>query len=237
MSDEFREIQTSNPEVENMLDVFSNDVKKESYSNFSNGCKGNISYECVRKSLNQVSDALNGRSDYVLIGGIPTQMEVVRRKGDDSPLLMNYFGPRITDDLDILTKDSNGIENDIYDSGYDESELLKIDTIDEGLINYTEEIINAGNEKYYSAFEDSDNPLNAELRVPGDTDLMYTKVHNSDSRNKDGTRKDAKVIAESGMFDVEFSKLNEMLNGKPDAKDYLMKYDFWILKLIIYKLM
>ncbi|MFB6241438.1 MAG: hypothetical protein ABEJ36_01385 [Candidatus Nanosalina sp.] len=222
MDDEILEPETSNEElIDEMFGVYEEEVQTDGGTHQAVSCAGNISHACVRESLNQVSDALEGREDYVLVGGIPTQMEVLRRKGDDSPLLMEYFGRRYTNDLDILTTDPSGVRRDILQSGYDESELLDIDPIGTGLIDGTDDIIDNGELRSYSAYETASTPLEAELRVPSDTDLLYTKVHDQESRESEGTSTDAEIIAESGIFEIDPVELHQHVNGNSEAQDYL----------------
>lgn len=220
MVNEILEPETSNEEL---LEVFAQNksVQTDGGIHQTGKCAGNISYACVRMSINQISEALEGRNDYVLVGGIPPQMEVLKRRGDDSPLLMEYFGSRYTSDLDILTTDPVGIRQDIEGSGYDRSKLLDIDTIDEGLIGETEDIIDGGELRDYSAYEGEETPLKAEIRVPTDTDLLYTKIHDQGSRNSEGTSTDAEIIAESEIFDIDQVQLRQRINGNHEAQDYL----------------
>lgn len=187
----------------------------------SGGCAGNIASECVRESLNRVSDALQGREDYVLVGGIPTQIEYVRREGHESPRVMDNFGPRITNDLDILTTNPSQIRHQIRNSGYEEGELLDIDAIGPGLIDGTEEIVESGEIHSYSAYEKADVPLDADLRVPQDTEMLFTKVHDQPSRESDGTSTDAEIIATSGVFDIDSRRMDQLTVGNDEARRYL----------------
>jgi hypothetical protein len=217
--EEFLDVETSNPGIEDMLDNL--EKAKEGVRDQPGDCAGNISYACVRESLNQLSDALEGREDYALIGGIPTQMEVLRRKGEDSPRVMNLFGNRYTSDLDILTTDPNEVRNQIDDSAYDESNLLDIDIIGPDLIDNSEDIIRDAETQTYSAYTEASTPLDAELRVPNDTDLLYTKIHDQASRQSNGTSSDAETVANSGIFDINIPRLYKLTNGNPEAQTYL----------------
>jgi hypothetical protein len=220
MTEEILEPETSNEEL--LDSMFENYRRVETDGGLNSGeCAGNIAHDCVRESLNELSDALEGREDYVLIGGLPTQMEVLRRRGDDSPMLMEYFGMRYTNDLDILTTDPSGVKRDIEQSGYDESQLMDIDTVGPGLIDGTDDILEGGETRSYEAYETSETPLDADLRVPNDTDLFYTKIHDEPSRRSKGTSTDAEVIATSGVFDIDDARLQRYVNGDPEAQDYL----------------
>jgi len=220
MVHEIQKPETSNQEI---LDAMMNnyqDLETDGGSTVSN-CSGNIASECVRESLNKVSDALEGFNDYVLVGGIPTQMEYVRRKGHESPQIMDNFGRRMTNDLDILTTDTSEVKKRIRESDYHEGEKLKIDTIGTDLFNNTREIISSGQIHHYSAYDSAEITLNANLRVPQDTELLYTKVHDQTSRGSIGTRSDAKLIAESGEFDIENERMRYLAAGNEEAQNYL----------------
>lgn len=207
--------ETSNEELFDVL----HDIKTDGGRSSSHSA-GNIADPFVRKSLNAVGEALEGREDWSLIGGIPAQTEVVRRLGYDSPRVMQYFGRRVTNDLDILTTDTVGVKNEILSAGYDESELLDIDTIGSGLIDHTEDIIENSEAHRYAAYADADVPLNTVVRVPSDTDLFYSKIHDQASRESSGTSSDAEIIATSGLFDIEDERLDYLLAGNPGAQEY-----------------
>jgi hypothetical protein len=216
MGEELLDPETSN---EDLLEAYRQVETDGGYS--SGGCSGNIASECVRGSLNQVSDALEGREDCVLIGGIPTQIEYVRREGHESPQVMDKFGRRTTNDLDILTMNPSQVKHQIIDSGYDGDSLLKIDTVGPGLIDNAEEIVESGELHSYSAYENFEAPLEADLRVPQDTDLLFTKVHDQPSRESNGTSTDAEIIATSGVFDIDGIRMDELTAGNSEARRYL----------------
>lgn len=220
MTDEILEPETSNEDiVDTMMDNY-RPLETDGGSTLS-GCAGNIATECVRQSLNEVSRALQGREDYVLVGGIPTQVEYVRRRGHESPQVMDNFGRRKTNDLDILAINPREIKGQIRESGYEESNRLTIDAIGPGLFENSEDIIDSGELHSYEAYGSADVPLDAELRVPQDTDLLYTKAHDRVSRESMGTSSDAQVIATSGVFDIEDGRMDYLTAGNAEAQTYL----------------
>jgi hypothetical protein len=186
-------------------------------------CKGNISNECVRESLNEISDVLGGREDYVAVGGIPVQMEIVRRKDESNSDLMSEFGNRITDDLDILTTSPGELKNEVRESNYDSDRLLTIDVFDDKVIDEVEEIVERGSERSYNAYMDEETSLDADLRLPDDTDLFYTKIHDDYIEESDGTNHDASFMGSSGYFIINQERLEDYTRGNPEAKNRIQK--------------
>jgi len=210
---------TSNDElVADMLDAFE-DVEK----NGGSSCSGNLSHECVQDTVNMVGDVYEGWDDYTLIGGIPLQLKVLRETGETSGVLMREFGSRTTNDIDILTNDAQRYQSEFRDSEYSEKGHLNLDFVNPsslpGLNAYAEEMIENSETVHVEGLN-----IDAEVRVPTDTDLFYTKIHDDYSRQSTGTRHDAEYMATSNVLDIDSERLAELTSGNEDAQDYLQEY-------------
>lgn len=200
---------------EDLMEIF-NEV--EDTSNVY--CEGNVSHECVQDTVNMIGDLFKGREDYTLVGGIPLQLKVLNHSDSGSEHLMREFGSRRTNDLDILTTNAQELQAIYRDSDYGEQDHLDLDFVDPSLFpGEGENIIENAETEHVQGYD-----IDAEVRLPTDTDLFYTKVHDEPSRESTGTRHDAEYMATSQIMDIDGQELYRMISGQSEAQDYVENY-------------
>ncbi|MFB6209440.1 MAG: hypothetical protein ABEJ56_04885 [Candidatus Nanohaloarchaea archaeon] len=194
------------PETSNE-DLVRKFLEEEMTDYTGNGCKGNLADDCVQRSLREAAEILEGRTDSTLVGGLPAQLKTVDREGFETA--WNLFSNRTTNDLDILSLNPREINALFRDERYSEGNL-QIDTIDTGLFddrNIGQKIVEE------SETVNIQNPSIGEVRIPSDTHLLYTKLHDGYARHSRGTRYDAWRMLDNSHFDVNESQLRELLEG------------------------
>lgn len=210
--DEVLDPTTSN---EDLMDKF-NEVNGTS----DKYCEGNVSHECVQDTVNMIGDLYEDREDYTLVGGIPLQLKVLNHPQSSPEVLMREFGSRRTNDLDILSNNSQELQAIYRESEYSDQESLDLDFVDPSLFpGEGENIIENSEDVHVHGYD-----IDAEVRLPSDTHLFYTKVHDKPSRESTGTRHDAEYMATSNIMDIDGKELHRMISGQTEAQDYVENY-------------
>ncbi len=208
MAEEFLNPTTSNEELMERY----RENKNQGINTDGGFCEGNISYECVQDSLLEATELLDGRSDYVFLGGVPTQVVVASVHGE-SDYMMREFGDRTTSDLDVLSNNPAEVKRELRP--YDEGELLDLDVVDPSVFNgNAEEVISSAMEVNPESYN-----IGTEVRVPGVTDQIYTKIHDEPSRQKAGTSHDARILKREFGYDNQ--RMRHLLGGNEEAWSYL----------------
>jgi len=183
-------------------------------------CEGNVSHECVQDTVNMVGDLYGEREDFTLVGGIPLQLKVLNHEEAGPEVLMREFGSRRTNDLDVMTTNVQELSSIYRNSEYSQRDHLDLDFVNPSLFpGEGENIITNAENVRVQGYE-----IDADVRMPTDTDLFYTKVHDEYSRQSMGTRHDAEYMATSPIMDIDAEKLHDMVAGKTEAQDYIEKY-------------
>lgn len=203
---------TSNKELLNVFESIED--------NENEYCEGNVSHECVQDTVNMIGDLYEGREDFALVGGIPLQLKVLNHSQAGPEVLMREFGSRRTNDLDIMTTDIQEMRSIYRDSDYTGENHLDLDFVRPSLFPGEGENIIENAEKVHVEGYDID----ARVRMPTDTDLFYTKVHDEYSRRSTGTRHDAEYMATSPIMDIDGEELHKMVSGQSEAQDFVENY-------------
>ncbi|MFB6292194.1 MAG: hypothetical protein ABEI58_02260 [Candidatus Nanohaloarchaea archaeon] len=213
---------TSNEELLSQYDEIMN-AGARTDGGESLSCEGNIAHECVQESVNEVYDILGtGRDDWVMIGGIPTQLLFLHEMPGDDDELMRRFGRRTTNDFDIITTSPGEIRSEFRDAGYGEGEKrLDADIFGTGFMAEANRVIENG--RYIDV---EGYGIDAEIRVPTATDFLYTKVHDDYSRESEGTSMDAEALLESDRFAFDNQRLRSLLGGNQEAWEYLEELEY-----------
>lgn len=195
-----------------------------SYSDYE--CAGNTSYECVRRSVNEISEILGDeREDWTAIGGLVPQLEGLNRVGEDTAPFMKAFGDRTTNDFDILTTSPGELRQEFRRADYNENgNRLEIDYVGPSAIPEAEEIIERSHYETFTGY--SDPEIDATIRLPEDTDLFYTKILSKDLWESPGTSRDAEYMVTSGNYEIDRGRLNQLVGGNAETWDYIEELGF-----------
>jgi hypothetical protein len=200
--------ETSNEEL---MRVYLQDVLSE---DTVQGCSGNLADKCVKESVDDTARILDGRQDSALIGGLPAQIKAVEREGYETA--WSLFSHRTTNDLDILSMNPSEVRKMFRSSNYSE-ENLDIDVIGAGLFDDSQVAENIVNQSKSIRLEDIGE--DSAIRLPQDTHLLYTKLHDGYGRYSRGTRYDAWRMMDSDVFHIDYNQLERLLDGNPEGLD------------------
>jgi len=176
-------------------------------------CRGNLGNDCVQKSLSEAAEVLEGRDDYTTFGGFPVQIKVVDRSGFE--IAWELFSHRTTNDLDILSMNPRETSRLFEDKRYS-NENLEVDLIGVEMFDNPD----IGEELIRDSEETTVDEIGLEgLRVPTDTGLLYSKLHDGYARVSRGTRYDAWRMLNSDQFYVDHEELEEYMRGNLEARE------------------